>query len=130
MLQHLIFELRSLPIMDEEENIHEFKIFYNKLFGAVTTIKNMQAENYMDNPELLACLEGKLPPTTKNLWIHHKAKLLRQNLKVNIAELGAWFKIELDAQYAGLSAADIVNKSHANLKNYSDNYIPDRKEFP
>ncbi len=109
ILQHLISELRSLPIM-KEENIHQFKLFYNKLFGAITTIRNMNADNHMDNPELLACLEEKLPPTTKNYWIHYKAELSRRNLKVNISGLGDWFKHELDAQFAGLSLKDVMKK--------------------
>lgn len=132
ILQHLVFELRSLPIMDEDEDIHEFKIFYNKLFGAITTIKNMKAENYMDNPELLACLEEKLPPTTKNYWIHHKADLQRKNTKVNIADFGEWFKFELDAQYAGLSAKDVIKKYHKPMSDnhYDSSYTADGKKFP
>lgn len=80
------------------------------MFGAVTTIKNMNARNYLDNTELLSCLEEKLPPTTKNYWIHCKAELLRRQGKVNIEALGEWFKFELDAQFAGLSAKDIIKK--------------------
>lgn len=109
ILQHLISELRSLPIM-KEEDIHKFQLFYNKLFGAITTIRNMNADNHMDNPELLACLEEKLPPTTKNYWIHYKAELSRRNSKVSISELGDWFKYELDAQFAGLSLKDVMKK--------------------
>lgn len=111
ILEHLILELRQLPVM-KEENIHQFKLFYSKLFGAITTIRNMEAQNYLDNPELLGCLEEKLPPTTKNYWIHYKAEMLRRHAKVNIAALGYWFKFELDAQYAGLSAKDVLKKSN------------------
>lgn len=95
----------------KEENIHQFKLFYSKLFGATTTIKNMDAQNYLDNPELLRNLEEKLPPTTKNYWVHYKAELLRRQVKVNIDALGEWFKFELDAQFAGLSAKDVLKKN-------------------
>lgn len=87
-------------------------MFYSKLFGAVTTIKNMNANTYLDNPDLLKNLEDKLPPTTKNYWIHYKAELLRRQANVNIKALGNWFKFELDAQYTGLSAKDVIKKSN------------------
>lgn len=109
-LQYLISDLRSLPYM-KEENIHQFKLFYNKLFGAITTIRNMDAGQYLDNPELLACLEDKLPSTTRNYWIHYKADLCRKKMKINLVTLGEWFKYELDAQYVGLSGKDVVRKS-------------------
>lgn len=111
ILEHLVHELRNLPTM-KEENVHQFQLYHSKLFGAVTTIKNMKANSYLDTPELLKSLEEKLPPTTRNFWIHYKAELMRRQENVNIEALGGWFKFELDAQYAGLSAKDIVKKTN------------------
>lgn len=129
ILQHLISELRSLPIM-MDGNIHEFKMFFNKLFGAITTIRNMKKEEYITNPELLGCLEEKLTKTTRHHWIRYKADLIRKRNNVDLCTLGEWFKYELDAQFAGLSAKDIINKSYTSDWGDNDNYIPDGKEFP
>lgn len=70
----------------------------------------MNANSYLNTPELLKSLEEKLSPTTRNYWIHFKAELMRRRADVNIEALGDWFKFELDAQLDGLSAKDIFKK--------------------
>lgn len=52
----------------------------------------MKADSYMQNPKFLACLEEKLPPTTRNYWIHYKAECRRKNANILIAEFEEWTK--------------------------------------
>lgn len=93
------------------------------------TVKNMEAERYIENPELLSCLAEKLPPTTKNQWFRYKADLFRKGNNVDLRSLGEWFKYELDAQFAGSSVKDI-NRFRTLERTDDEKYIPDGKELP
>lgn len=107
----LLSDIRAFPAM-KEEGIEQFRSFYNKIHTVSSTMKNMNAEVYIDSPDLLNSMEEKLPPTTRNYWIRYKADLLRNKKKVNLQVLGEWFKFELDAQYAGISSRDMQKKQH------------------
>uniref|UniRef100_A0A336MV93 CSON005244 protein n=1 Tax=Culicoides sonorensis TaxID=179676 RepID=A0A336MV93_CULSO len=107
----LMNDLRSLPIM-KEEGIEQFRTYYNKINCVINTVKSMNANVYIDSPDLLNCMEEKLPLSSRNYWIRYKAELLRNKQKVNLEAFGEWFKYELDAQYAGITFKDIQKKQN------------------
>lgn len=116
----LMNKLKSFPNI-KEESLESFRNFHNEIFGAINAIKNMKASRYLESPELLWCLEEKLPMITRGFWNHHKADLIRRGRDVGVDDFADWFTVELDAQFAGLPMKELLKKSETRENKKSGN---------
>lgn len=101
----LIEDMKALPNL-KAEDVNDFRDFYNSVIGTVTTIRNMNCEHYLANPDLLACLVQKLPYFSRSLWAHSKAELMRNQEIVTLHHFSLWLEDELDAQFANYNPSN------------------------
>lgn len=111
IVMSIISKLRSFPPL-KDENIENFKRLFNEVYGVITAVKNLGELRYLESPDLLSCVEEKLPPNTRNYWIHQKADYIRNKKIITVESFGEFLKYELDAQYAGVTMKEITKKSH------------------
>ncbi|XP_055604546.1 uncharacterized protein LOC129752795 [Uranotaenia lowii] len=94
--------LRNLETV-REGNIESFRTFFNAVTGTAVALKNVNAEMYLMNPELIAHLADKLPTFSKQMWIRHKASLTRENKMITFDIFSGWLEDELDNQLASVN---------------------------
>lgn len=91
--------LRNLDYV-KEGNIESFRAFYNAVIGTSVALKNVKAEAYLMNPELISHLAEKLPAFSKQMWVRHKAFLMKQDIIVDFQEFSRWLEDEMENQLA------------------------------
>nr|XP_029724130.1 uncharacterized protein LOC115264526 [Aedes albopictus] len=96
--------LRNLDVV-KEGNIESFRAFYNAVVGTMVAMQNAKASNYLLNPELISHLAEKLPVFSKQMWVRHKAALMKQDIVVDFAIFARWLEDEMDNQLASLNPA-------------------------
>nr|XP_029716757.1 uncharacterized protein LOC115260055 [Aedes albopictus] len=94
--------LRNLDYV-KEGNIESFRTFYNAVIGTAVALKNVNAEMYLMNPELISHLVEKLPLFSKQMWVRHKAFLLKQDTIVDFQVFSRWLEDEMENQLASLN---------------------------
>lgn len=94
--------LRNLDYV-KDGNIESFRSFYNAVIGTAVALKNVKAEAYLMNPELISQLAEKLPVFSKQMWVRHKAFLLKQDLIVGFQEFSRWLEDEMENQLASMN---------------------------
>lgn len=100
----------------EEGNIESFRDFYNVVIGTTIALKNMKAESYLLNPELVSHVADKLSAFSRQMWIRHKASLMRQGEFVDLNAFSIWLEEELDNQLAMVSPTYYGKKQIGNTK--------------
>ncbi|XP_062713794.1 uncharacterized protein LOC115264526 [Aedes albopictus] len=96
--------LRNLDVV-KEGNIESFRAFYNAVVGTMVAMQNAKASNYLLNPELISHLAEKLLVFSKQMWVRHKAALMKQDIVVDFAIFARWLEDEMDNQLASLNPA-------------------------
>ncbi|XP_058837502.1 uncharacterized protein LOC131693593 [Topomyia yanbarensis] len=107
--------LRNLDNV-KEGNIESFRFFYNAVVGTAVALKNVGAEMYLLNPELIAHLAEKLPSFSKQMWIRHKADLMRHGGNIDFQAFSRWLEDEMENQLASMNPIVSYRKQSPNLK--------------
>ncbi|XP_062714295.1 uncharacterized protein LOC115268175 [Aedes albopictus] len=107
--------LRNLDYV-RDGNIESFRFFYNAVVGTATALKNVGAEMYLLNPELIAHLTEKLPSFSRQMWIRHKAELLRTSEVVDFQAFLRWLEDEMENQLASINPTFAGRKPASNPK--------------
>ena len=94
--------LRNLDHV-KENNIESFRHFFNAVVGTAVALKNIKAEIYLMNPDLISHLAEKLPNFSKQMWIRHKATLLRENKPIDFEAFSRWLEDEMENQLASIN---------------------------
>lgn len=112
----LIDDLKNFPNL-KDDNIELFRDFFNKVMNTCATIKNMNGQAYLNNPELMLRLVQKLPPFNKSIWGHFKA-----GQEVTLEHFCLWLEEELDAQFANFSPFPQKGAYDSHGNNFTNNY--------
>nr|XP_029717151.1 uncharacterized protein LOC115260358 [Aedes albopictus] len=107
--------LRNLEVV-REGNIESFRTFYNAVVGTMVAMQNAKADNYLLNPELISHLAEKLPGFSKQMWVRHKAALMKQDIVVDFNTFARWLEDEMDNQLASLNPAFGIKKPSFSAK--------------
>lgn len=107
--------LRNLEYV-KDGNIESFRFFYNAVVGTAVALKNVGAEMYLMNPELIAHLAEKLPNFSKQMWIRHKADLLRKGELIDFQAFSRWLEDEMENQLASMNPIVASRKQTPNSK--------------
>ncbi|XP_058817877.1 uncharacterized protein LOC131681183 [Topomyia yanbarensis] len=107
--------LRNLEIV-KEGNIESFRAFYNAVIGTKVAMTNAKADNYLMNPELISHLADKLPAFSKQMWIRHKAALMKEGVIIEFNTFSRWLEDEMDNQLASLNPVFSAKKANYQLK--------------
>ncbi|XP_055543499.1 uncharacterized protein LOC129729046 [Wyeomyia smithii] len=95
-------QLRNLdPVKDG--NIESFRSFFNTVIGTAAALKNVKADVYLMNPELTSHLAEKLPPFSKQMWVRHKASLMKGDKLVDFHTFSRWLEDEMKNQLASIN---------------------------
>ncbi|XP_062704072.1 uncharacterized protein LOC134286474 [Aedes albopictus] len=101
--------LRNLETV-KEGNIESFRAFYNAVIGTKVAMTNARADNYLMNPELISHLAEKLPAFSKQMWVRHKAALMKEGVAIEFDTFSRWLEDEMDNQLASLNPVFSVKK--------------------
>ncbi|XP_058827204.1 uncharacterized protein LOC131687167 [Topomyia yanbarensis] len=107
--------LRNLEIV-KEGNIESFRAFYNAVIGTKVAMTNAKADNYLMNPELISHLADKLPAFSKQMWVRHKAALMKEGVIIEFNTFSRWLEDEMDNQLASLNPVFSAKKASYQLK--------------
>ncbi|XP_062713587.1 uncharacterized protein LOC134290458 [Aedes albopictus] len=106
--------LRNLDYV-KEGNIESFRVFYNAVIGTAVALKNVNAEAYLMNPELISHLAEKLPAFSKQMWVRHKAFLMKQDTIVDFQEFSRWLEDEMENQLASMNPLFLNKKDRKDI---------------
>ncbi|XP_065092176.1 uncharacterized protein LOC135713026 [Ochlerotatus camptorhynchus] len=107
--------LRNLESI-KEGNIESFRVFYNAVIGTKVAMQNVKTDNYLMNPELISHLTEKLPAFSKQMWVRHKAALMKEDVVIDFNIFSRWLEDEMDNQLASLNPVFSAKKSNFSLK--------------
>ncbi|XP_062537796.1 uncharacterized protein LOC134206123 [Armigeres subalbatus] len=102
--------LRNLENV-KEGSIESFRTFYNAVIGTKIAMANAKADNYLMNPELICHLADKLPAFSKQMWVRHKAALMKEGEVIEFKTFSRWLEDEMDNQLASLNPVFNAKKS-------------------
>ncbi|XP_058448625.1 uncharacterized protein LOC131428593 [Malaya genurostris] len=95
----------------KEGNIESFRMFYNVIIGTKVAMTYAKADCYLMNPELVSHLVEKLPAFSKQMWIRHKAALIKEGVAIDFNTFSRWLEDEMDNQLASLNPVFSAKKT-------------------
>ena len=91
IISSILEEIKDIKFVRDGDTIM-FQDFYNKIIGAIHSIKRVRGEMYLFNPELLAQMVEKLPTSSKRSWAEYKVRAIPRDEYVGLEQFATWLE--------------------------------------